>query len=120
MTLKSILLVEDDKDLLESTEYLLKSKGYETHTANDGQTAIDIYKSIRPGLVFMDISMPIMNGIEAFYKIREFDSSAKVIFVSAHVNDDETIEAAKNNGLLLMETKPVSIKRLEELIEKFY
>lgn len=119
MEQKSILLVDDDKDLLESTEYLLKSKGYDTHIANDGLEAIDVYKSVNPCLVFMDVKMPNMDGIEAFYKIRNIDNSAKVILVSAYVNDDQEIENAKNNGLLLLESKPVSIKKLVELIEKF-
>ena len=119
MEQKSILLVDDDKDLLESTEYLLKSKGYETHIANDGLEAIDTYKSVNPCLVFMDVKMPNMDGIEAFYKIRDIDAAAKVILVSAYVNDDQEIENAKNNGLLLLENKPVSIKKLEELIAKY-
>ena len=55
MTQKSILLVEDDKDLLESTEYLLKSKGYDTHTANDGLSAVDVYQSIHLVWFFLDI-----------------------------------------------------------------
>ena len=119
MEQKSILLVDDDKDLLESTEYLLKSKGYDTHIANDGLEAINAYKSVNPCLVFMDLKMPNMDGIEAFYKIRDIDAAAKVILVSAYVNDDQEIENAKNNGLLLLENKPVSIKKLEELIAKY-
>ncbi|NIU02189.1 MAG: response regulator, partial [Nitrosopumilaceae archaeon] len=75
-TKRSILLVDDDVDLLENTAYLVKILGHDVITAKDGYEAVESYKENRPNLVIMDVKMPKMDGFDAFFKIKQFDSEA--------------------------------------------
>ena len=68
MIKKTILLVDDDVDLLENTAYMIKNIGYDVVTADNGQDAVFKYKDIHPNLVIMDVKMPKMDGFDAFLR----------------------------------------------------
>jgi len=114
-----ILIVDDDFDLLENTAFLIKSMGYEVIMAQNGLEAVEKYKEIKPNLVLMDVRMPIMDGYDAFFKIKQFDSNAKVILITAYAQDEKKYLKAKNLGLVDTISKPYSIEFLEEVILKY-
>ncbi|AFS81491.1 response regulator receiver protein [Candidatus Nitrosopumilus koreensis AR1] len=116
---KTILLVDDDIDLLENTAYLIKSIGYDVTIAEDGQEAVVKYKDIRPDLTIMDVKMPKMDGFDAFFKIKQFDSNAKVILITAFVLDEKKHLKAKNMSLITTINKPYSFEQLEEIVTKY-
>ena len=62
-----ILLVDDEPDILEIVRYNLKKEGYEVSTASDGVQAIEKAIKYNPHLIVMDVMMPNMDGIEAFF-----------------------------------------------------
>ena len=113
------MLVDDEKDLLESTQFLLESRGFQVSIAKDGLEAISVYQQQKPSMVFMDVRMPKMDGFEAFEKIITIDKNAKIVLVSGFQGDVKKITDAKNKGLCCYHNKPVRIEKLEELIEKF-
>ena len=81
-----VLIVDDSKFVKKQLGKILESEGYEIiSTAAHGAEAVDKYKEMKESidLVTMDITMPGMDGITAMEKIVQFDSSAKVIMVSA-------------------------------------
>ncbi len=81
-----VLIVDDSKFVKKQLGKILKSEGYEIiSTAAHGAEAVDKYKELKESidLVTMDITMPGMDGITAMEKIVQFDSSAKVVMVSA-------------------------------------
>lgn len=81
-----VLIVDDSKFVKKQLGKILESEGYEViSTAAHGAEAVDIYKEMkdRIDLVTMDITMPGMDGLTAMEKIVQFDSSAKVVMVSA-------------------------------------
>jgi len=116
---KLILIVDDDIPLLENTAYMIETLGYEVITARDGMEAVDVYKSARPLLTFMDIKMPKQDGFDAFFKIKEFDSDAKVILITAYNVDEKKHLKAKSMSLLETIGKPYDIEKLEDVINKY-
>ena len=90
------ILVTDDskmarkmviKTLKEST-----NRELDIFEAQNGQEALDLYKEHLPKLVFLDLTMPIMDGFTALEKIKEFDKNAKVVIVSADRSEEHTSE----------------------------
>jgi len=77
-----ILLVDDDIQFLEATEYMLKYENYVVITAKNGEEAITKYNESEPDIVLMDLKMPVMNGYDAFFKIIKDNPDAKIVFTS--------------------------------------
>ena len=114
----SILLVDDDTGILETLQYLLLNEGYQVVAARDGQDAINQYKETKPDVVLMDIKMPIMNGFNAFFRIKEFDKNANVVLTSSYAIDNEEYQYAKKSGLVGMLSKPFTIEKIINMIDK--
>ena len=115
---KTILIVDDDIDLLENTAFMIKGMGYDVFTARDGDEGVTKYKDVKPNLTFMDIRMPKMDGYDAFFKIKQYDPNAKVILITAYNQDEKKYLKAKSMSLVDAISKPYSFDTLEELINK--
>ncbi len=115
----TILIVDDDLPLLENTAYMIETLGYEVVTATNGQEAIEKYKDTRPSLTFMDVKMPKMDGYDAFFKIKEFDSEAKVVLITAYALDEKKHLKAQSMSLLETIEKPYDIEKLEDTIKMY-
>lgn len=114
-----VVLIVDDATFMRATirRFLEKNKIETIFEAADGKDAVVKYKSIRPDLVIMDISMPVMSGIEAVEKIREYDPEANVLICSLQGQRRNVMEAIKAGarGFLL---KPVQEDKLMNEIKK--
>ena len=111
-----ILLVDDDAQFLEATEYMLKYENYEVITAKNGEEAINKYKESGPDIVLMDLKMPVMNGYDAFFKIKKDDPDAKIVFTSSYAINNEEFARAKDSGLFGLLTKPFDLDELNDII----
>src|SRR5512138_1522334 len=82
----SILCIEDDRDALEFMRSLLvfKFPHADIHTASDGEEGLKIFCEQRPEFVVTDLSLPLLDGAALACRIRDIDSGAKIIAVSAH------------------------------------
>jgi len=116
---KTILLVDDDIDVLEPIQYLLIEEGYTVKTASNGNEAITEYNESTPDIVFMDIKMPVLDGYEAFNRIMELDKKAKIVFTSGYAINEEQFQSAKKLGLCDLLTKPFEIDSLIKMIKKY-
>jgi two-component system alkaline phosphatase synthesis response regulator PhoP len=67
----TILLVDDEPDILEIISYNLKAEGYKVKTASSGREGVEKAKKVRPDLILLDVMMPEMDGIEACEQIRK-------------------------------------------------
>lgn len=67
----SILVADDEPDIVEFLQYNLQKEGYKVYTASNGQEALDIVKSKKLDLIILDLMMPVVDGIEACYLIRQ-------------------------------------------------
>ena len=117
MTNPKILLVDDDTQFLEATEYMLKYENYEVITAKTGEEAIKKYKETHPDIVLMDLKMPILNGYDAFFKIKKDHTDAKIVFTSAYAINNQEFKKAQDSGLFGLLTKPFDLNELNKLIK---
>lgn len=67
----TILLIDDEPDILDFLQYNLEKEGYKVFTAKNGQEGVEMVQKVKPSLVLIDVMMPIMDGIEACYTIRK-------------------------------------------------
>lgn len=90
-----VLVVDDEKDFLFTMDYWLRTKGYEVATAANGQEAIEIINQKPVDIIFLDMHMPVMDGVETLKKIRELNKDTPVIIITAYAADEKRIEAEK-------------------------
>ncbi len=85
--------------------------------ATNGQEAVEAYKKYKPDLCFMDLTMPVMNGFEATLAITTFDSNAKIMVVSADVQQG-ALDKAKENGAIGFINKPINFEKMQGILSK--
>lgn len=85
-----ILVVDDEKLLVKGIKFNLENEGYEVDACHDGETAVEMAKAGRYDLIFLDIMMPRLNGLEACMKIREF-STVPIIMLTARTEDTDKL-----------------------------
>ncbi|PIU51362.1 hypothetical protein COS91_04875 [Candidatus Desantisbacteria bacterium CG07_land_8_20_14_0_80_39_15] len=80
-----ILIVDDDEEVCRTLQKLLKLEGYEQiHTATSGKEALARIKVMKYDLIFLDVRMPEMNGVEILKEIRKYDEKVPVAIMSAY------------------------------------
>ncbi|WP_243386976.1 response regulator [Bacillus kexueae] len=113
----NVLIVDDTKFLRETLKEIFIKAGFVViGEADNGVKAVLMYKELRPDLVTMDITMPEMNGIEAVKRIKEFDSSAKIIMCSAMGQQKMVVEAIESGAKDFI-TKPFDEARVLEAVK---
>lgn len=90
----TILLVDDERDILEFLEYNLLKEGFKIYTAENGKEAIEVAKKYQPELIVLDVMMPEMDGVETCKKLRELSSfkDTLIVFLTARSADEFEIE----------------------------
>lgn len=107
----SVMIVDDDEDIRGTLEELLETEGYSVVTAGNGQEALDLLRGVRPGIIFLDLSMPIMSGRE-FREAQLADPALAAIPVVVMTAADRVAE--KTEGMQIDEilAKPFKLQRL--------
>ena len=113
------ILIADDLSFMRMIQKdILTERGYNViGEASDGREAVEKFRSLRPHLVLLDITMPNMNGLEAMRKIFSMDPKAKVIMCSALGQQNLIVEAIKA-GVKDFIVKPFKPERILSAIEK--
>ena len=93
-----ILLIDDEPDFTQPLAFWLESKGYAVSATTDSPSGIKIIKEEKPDIVFLDLNMPVLNGIEVLQRIRKFNKDIPVIIISAYADQDK-IKIAERYGL---------------------
>jgi two-component system alkaline phosphatase synthesis response regulator PhoP len=115
---KTILVVDDEKDLLDLIEYNLKKEGFKVLKAENGKEGIEVAKEHKPDLVLLDIMMPKMDGLEAVEIMRKDDDLKRIpiIFLTARSDENTEIEGLNKGGDDFI-TKPISTTKLVSRIK---
>jgi DNA-binding NarL/FixJ family response regulator len=94
-----VLLADDHPKMLEQVAQLLEGESEIVGTVENGEQLIEAAFNLDPDLIVLDISMPVLNGIEAAHQLKNSGSQAKVIFLTMH-EDDAFVTAAVLAGAL--------------------
>lgn len=117
---KKILICDDAASMRMMLKDIMKRIGYsEVYEAENGKKAIEKYIEFKPDLVFMDITMPEMDGIEALKSIIAHDKNATVIMCAAIGQSPLAVETMKNGAKDVI-FKPYNIERVKEIINKVF
>lgn len=113
-----ILIAEDHPDNREMLTRRLQRRGYEVQVAENGQEAVERALALAPDIILMDISMPVMSGLEATRALRKTPAGArmKIIALTAHAMDSARQECVEA-GCDAFATKPVDFAALLSTIE---
>ena len=118
MQMYRILLADDEGIVLNSLQFIIEknfSGRYELETAKTGLGAIETAERFRPDIVFMDIQMPGINGIDAMREIRKFSTNVIFVVLTAYDKFDYAKEAI-GLGVLDYLNKPVNQKVVADVI----
>ncbi len=113
----SVLVCDDSMFARKSLCLYIATLGIKNvYEAADGQQAVDQYAEHKPDIVFMDIVMPVITGIDALTKIKEIDPNAKVIMASS-VGTQNHLKAAIKAGATDFLQKPISNDQVKQTLE---
>ena len=116
---KIVLVVEDDVDLVGIYKEILELHEYHVETAMNGVEGIEKFKQVNPSLVIMDGDMPVLDGYEAFKKIKEIDKNANVVIVTGFSEFEPKSQEAIKLGLIKVISKPLGVDELLKLAKKY-
>lgn len=112
----SILYAEDDIKIRKNYVMFLENYFDNIYEANDGQEALKIYKDKKPDVILVDITMPVVNGLDLVKTIRKTDTDTPVLILSAHSHKEYLFDAIKLN-LVDYLIKPINRIEFKDVIE---
>lgn len=112
---RRILVIDDEEGIRGALSQLLEYEGYDVRTASSGADGIAEYMKWRPHLVFLDVKMAGMDGLEALKKIRDLDPAATVVIISGHATIRTAVEATQLGAYDILE-KPLDTDRILVLL----
>lgn len=117
---KKVLIVEDYKDTREVLKFVLERKGYQVLEAANGNEAVETVQKESPDLIFMDMSMPEMDGITATEIIRSSpDGISKIPIVAVTAHGNLLTEKAAQAGCNQVINKPLDFPSLEIILKQY-
>jgi two-component system, NtrC family, response regulator AtoC len=113
----TVLVVDDERTLARAIKAFLIEAGYVAEVASDGESAVELLQSLRPDLVFADVRLPGISGIDLLRRIRDFDPAIPVIMMTAYGTIEGAVEAVKLGAFDYMK-KPVDLEELKLLADR--
>ena len=95
---KLILIVDDEKAARFGMKLALEKDGYQVVEASDGIEAFEIIKAKSPSLIFLDINMPKINGIQVLEEINQMESPPMIVIVTAYGSEKVAVDAMKKGA----------------------
>ena len=117
---KSIVVADDDPDILSIVSMSLETQGYEVHKASNGREAVDQVREHRPDLIILDMMMPVMSGYEAITELKADETTRNIPIVGLSAKAMATdMERATDVGVDGYITKPFRIAQVLSVIEGY-
>jgi putative nucleotidyltransferase with HDIG domain len=108
-----LLVADDEEKICQLLHMFFSERGYDVLVAKDGPTALQCIRTERPHLVFLDLRMPGLNGLEILKETRRIDDTIKVIIITS-IEDDGVVQEARDIGATDYVIKPFSLEYLKE------
>ncbi len=112
-----LLVVDDEAGVRNAVKQVLEYEGFEVRTAASGGEALSLYPELRPQVVFLDVKMAGMDGIDTLGRLRELDPGAVVVMISGHATVATAVEATRRGAFDFLE-KPLDSDRLLVTVRK--
>ncbi|MEN9510044.1 MAG: hypothetical protein RLZZ621_2607 [Gemmatimonadota bacterium] len=116
---RRILVVDDEPGIRQALGQLLEYEGFEVKTASGGTEALAVYEGFRPQLVFLDVKMAGLDGLEVLKRLRQADPSATVVMISGHATIQTAVEATQLGAYDILE-KPLDTDRVLVLLRNAF
>jgi two-component system response regulator HydG len=113
----SILVVDDNVSLCKTMSFVLSRKGYSVATAKDGPEALERVKEKPFDMIFMDIKMPVMDGVETYKRIKGIRPGAAVMMMTAYAVED-LVQEALEEGAYGIIYKPLDMEKVITLVQE--
>jgi len=117
MSGSTILIVDDERTLAKAVKAFLADHGYEVEVAADAERALELLDTQHPDVVFADVKLPGMSGIELLRRIREFDPAIAVVIMTAYGSIEGAVEAVKLGAFDYVK-KPIDLEELRLLADR--
>lgn len=117
MSEATVLIVDDEPELLETISERLENHGFSVDTAGNGLQALEVLKKQTFDAIVLDMMMPEMDGIETLKRIRAKHPEMQVILLTGHATVQKGVEAVKLGAMDFLE-KPAEIEALSEKIKE--
>ncbi len=116
---KRILAIDDDETIRKIYMYAFKDTGYKVDTATSGESGLELQREFKYDLIFLDINLPGMNGIEVLREIRKTDEDVPIYIVTAFYKKFlEEIGSAIEEGLKFeIIHKPITLKQIVSIAD---
>jgi len=114
-----ILVADDQLGVRSLLVEFFQDDQHDVETAENGAEALRLFIAFKPDLILLDMKMPVMNGLEALRKIRKLDSRVAVIMMTAY-GDIQTMETAKDLGILYYMSKPFDLFELRKRVSDIF
>ncbi|SMF29588.1 response regulator transcription factor [Pseudogulbenkiania subflava] len=116
---KTLLIADDEPNIVISVEYLMKREGFEVLVAGDGEEALAKIRQHRPDIVLLDVMMPKMNGFDVCQEVRADPtlSGVRILMLTAKGRDTEVAKGLALGADVYM-TKPFSTRELVEKVRQ--
>jgi CheY-like chemotaxis protein len=113
----NILIIDDDAAVRGAFSLILDDAGYEVREAESGQQGIALVQEKRPDLIFLDLRMPEMDGVETLRRLKKIDASLDVYIVTAFANEYmKQLKVACDEGLhFQIASKPLSSTQIKQI-----
>ena len=116
MTDSRVLVVDDEEGPREAIRMILKPR-YQVFTAGSGEEVLAVLPMLRPDVIFMDVKMPRMDGVQLLERVKALDPSVEVVMITAYASLD-TVQRAMRFGAMDYLVKPFAPRELQEAAER--
>jgi two-component system, NtrC family, response regulator HydG len=113
----AVLIVDDDRDLAESLADVLEARGYDVELAGSGEEAVERFRRRDFDIVFTDVKLPGMNGVESLFAFRRIRPDAKVVMMTGF-SVEQLLTQAVENGALAVLHKPFAMRDILAVLER--
>ena len=108
------IVVDDNQGVQDVFVELLQFSGINViGRAKNGMEAVEIYKKLKPDIVFMDVMMPKYDGIYGLEKIREYDQDSKIVLVTASINSESDVDRYHATAVI---SKPIDMSKVMKIV----